>query len=60
MVEVGLNEEFEQTPPEVMRTTLAYINTRYGSIPEYLVQCGFGFQWQERLRSLLMVPFEEK
>ena len=34
MSEVGMNLEFEGTPPYVMEETLKYLNTKYGSIPK--------------------------
>jgi len=59
MVGVGLNEEFEGTPPDVMRRTLEFIRSRYGSVSQYLNSAGFGQVWQEQIRKVYLEEIED-
>lgn len=40
-------------PPEVMETTLAYLDEKYGSVVGFLNAIGFDQQWRDRLVSAL-------
>ena len=45
MSEVGMNAEFEGTPPYVMEETLKYLKTKYGSIPRLMLLVFGGVWW---------------
>lgn len=40
-------------PPEVMDETLRFIDRKYGSVEDYLVQCGFAEDRMNRLRDAM-------
>jgi len=50
----GLSESFDFCPPEVMRQTLEYINSQWGSVHHYLNSIGFTFEEQNILRRVLL------
>ncbi|KAI9190725.1 protein-tyrosine phosphatase-like protein [Polychytrium aggregatum] len=50
----GVSEEFSKSPPEVMESTLAYIQSEYGGVPNYLSSIGVTPEIQNRIRSLLL------
>lgn len=54
LVETGLTPvNWLPSPPEVMEDTLRYINTRYGSAEDYVIQCGFDQTSMDVLRSCM-------
>lgn len=42
-------------PPEVMDETLRFIDTKYGSVDDYLIHCGFHEVQMNRLRGAMAV-----
>jgi len=54
--QVGLREAFLQSPPQVLRETLTYLKSRYGSINGYLDHIGFGPGDRDALRRALLEP----
>ena len=54
--QVGLREAFLQSPPQVLRETLTYLKSRYGSINGYLDHIGFGSGDRDALRLALLEP----
>jgi len=54
--QVGLREAFLQSPPHVLRETLTYLRSRYGSINGYLDHIGFGPDDRDALRRALLEP----
>jgi len=52
----GLTPEFNTSPAEMMKETLAYIDERYGSVTAYLTSIGFSLHQQMKLRHCLIMP----
>jgi len=50
----GLDPSFGDTPAEVMKDTFEYINTKFGSVNEYLDTIGFNKQSRELLKMILL------
>lgn len=50
MEDIGLNEEFIQSPPDVMRDTISHLKEKFGGILGYLTKIGFDDKKQQKLR----------
>ncbi len=46
--------EFGSAPPALILNTLAYIDSKYGSVPKYLTSIGFGPEQQATLLTTLL------
>ncbi|KAH8809649.1 protein-tyrosine phosphatase-like protein [Flagelloscypha sp. PMI_526] len=56
MAQNGLDESFVDAPPEVLEETLAYIDSNYGSVKDYLTNnVQFDQEMQTRLQQCLIV-----
>lgn len=47
-------ENMKGAPRHVITNLLTYIDSKYGSVPEYLVSIGFSIKEQEQLKRLLV------
>ncbi len=56
----GLDAGFDGTPEEVMRETIKFISSNWGTLSKYLVSIGFTLEEQEKLVSCLSSMNEEE